>query len=376
MTNSRHFIAVIIVCTLALAGCKHHKKSAEAPVQLPVAMVEVKDVPVVMEFTGEIDGYVSVAIDARASGYLRQRLFREGSFVKRGELLYIVEPAPYTAQTARSMAAVKSAEASLKQAQQNYDRVKPLSEFNAASRSDLDTAIAQLAEAKAQLASSRAALTTSQIDQSYTRLTSPIDGIIGKTQADVGAFVGAGSSIMTLNTVSLIDSVVVDFYIPEALYTQMMATQGGINMYNITLTLSTGEVYPHLGRFNFVGREVQSQTGAMGVEVVFSNPDKLLRPGAFALISVVTDTLKNACLIPQQAVNQIQGNDFVYLLDSGGNVKQQGVTSGRNVGNMRVIAQGLKSGETVITEGFHKLHPGVKVEPQAATKEEPKTTKK
>lgn len=193
-------------------GCRSSQKPAAGPVRLPVAEVAVQDVPVRKSFVGQINGYRDITIQPRADGYLRSIHFREGSFVKKGTLLYTIETAPYAAQTAQSEASVSRAEAQLADARQTYERTKAMAAINAASRSDLDNATAQLLAAQASLRAAKAALTSARIEQGYTRITSPVDGIIGRTLAQVGDFVGLNSKYNSLNTISQVDSVKVLFF--------------------------------------------------------------------------------------------------------------------------------------------------------------------
>lgn len=227
-------------------GCRSSQKPAAGPVRLPVAEVAVQDVPVRKSFVGQINGYRDITIQPRADGYLRSIHFREGSFVKKGTLLYTIETAPYAAQTAQSEASVSRAEAQLADARQTYERTKAMAAINAASRSDLDNATAQLLAAQASLRAAKAVLTSARIEQGYTRITSPVDGIIGRTLAQVGDFVGLNSKYNSLNTVSQVDSVKVLFFIPEQTYAVLMQ-QGG-QLYDLTLSLSDNSVYPERGR--------------------------------------------------------------------------------------------------------------------------------
>lgn len=250
----------------------------------------------------------------------------------------------------------------LADARQTYERTKAMAAINAASRSDLDNATAQLLAAQASLRAAKAALISARIEQGYTRITSPVDGIIGRTLAQVGDFVGLNSKYNSLNTVSQVDSVKVLFFIPEQTYAVLMQ-QGG-QLYDLTLSLSDNSVYPERGRFDFIGRAVEQSTGSLDAQATFANPDTLLRPGQFAQVSAVTDTLRNALLIPQVAVNQTQGVYSVYVLGPDNRAEQRIVTLGQTVGPMWVVDSGLQPGEQVITDGFHKLRAGVSVEPQ------------
>lgn len=355
-------ILTIALLGVLLAGCGKKKTMEAPPLRLPVAEVSTGDVPVSMSFVGQTYGKADITIPARVNGFLRGIFFREGSFVRRGDLLYVIEPAPYAAQTAQSEAAVVRAEAELLDAQQNYDRVKPLAEVNAASRSDLDAATAQLSAAKASLAAAKAQLDYTKIEQSYTRVLSPVNGIIGRTLARVGDYVGEGSQYSTLNTVSQVDTIRVIVYIPEQAYLDMLR-RNATGFGEISLTVSDNYAYPQKGRFDFIGRAVQQGTGSLDMQVSFPNPDTLLRPGQYARVSAVVDTLENAVLIPQRAVRQTQGVYSVYVLDSGNRAEQRIISPGNTYGNMWIVDSGLKPGEKIVTSGFHKIREGAVVEP-------------
>ena len=325
-----------------------------------VAEVIAGDVPVTMSFVGQTYGRNDITIQARVSGFLRSIHFKEGSFVRKGELLYVIEPQPYEAQTARSTAAVRQAEAEMIAARQNYDRVKPLAETSAASKSDLDQAVARLSAARASLNAAQASLDYTRIEQGYTRISSPLNGIIGRTLARVGDYVGEGSQYTVLNTVS--HSIRVLFYIPEQTYYDMLS-RDRTRMYDISLRIAGNVVYPQKGRFDFIGRAVQQQTGSLDAQVTFPNPDTLLRPGQFARIEVVADTVYGALLIPQTAVVQTQNVYSVYVLDKDNRARQRIVTLGGTYGDRRIVTSGVNAGERIVTSGFHKLREGAVVEP-------------
>lgn len=365
-TEKYTLLMVAVLSGIVLSGCKRHKTMQAPPLQLPVAEVIQEDVPQWMSFVGQTYGKSDIPIPARVNGFLRSIHFKEGSFIHRGDLLYVIEPEPYAAQTAQQEATVNQAHAQLIDAQQNYDRIKPLAAVNAASQSDLDAATAQLNSAKAALAAAQAALQYTQIEQSYTRIIAPINGIIGLTEARIGDYVGPGSTCDILNTISQVDTIRVVFYIPENTYYQLHQ-QHKAKFDAVDLTLSDDAVYPQKGRFDFIGRAVEQGTGSLNAQVSFANPDTLLRPGQFARIRSVIDTLYQALLIPQVAVNQTQGVYSVYALDSANRVHQRIVSLGSKYKNLWVVDSGLTSGTRIITSGFHKLHEGAIVEPIHST---------
>ena len=351
MKNVRTIFLFPIISAVMIWGCRQEKSVSSPPLRLPVAEVIAGDVPVTMSFVGQTYGRNDITIQARVSGFLRSIHFKEGSFVRKGELLY-----------ARSTAAVRQAEAEMIAARQNYDRVKPLAETSAASKSDLDQAVARLSAARASLNAAQASLDYTRIEQGYTRISSPLNGIIGRTLARVGDYVGEGSQYTVLNTVSQVDSIRVLFYIPEQTYYDMLS-RDRTRMYDITLRIAGNVVYPQKGRFDFIGRAVQQQTGSLDAQVTFPNPDTLRRPGQFARIEVVADTVYGALLIPQTAVVQTQNVYSVYVLDKDNRARQRIVTLGGTYGDRRIVTSGVNAGERIVTSGFHKLREGAVVEP-------------
>ncbi len=365
MKNIRTIFLFPIISAALIWGCRQEKSASSPPLRLPVSEVIAGDVPVTMSFVGQTYGRNDITIQARVDGFLRSIHFKEGSFVRKGELLYVIEPQPYEAQTARSTAAVRQAEAEMIAARQNYDRVRPLAETDAASKSDLDQAVARLSAARASLNAAQAALDYTRIEQGYTRISSPGDGIVGRTLARVGDYVGQGSQYTVLNTVSQVDSIRVLFYIPEQTYYDMLSRDRA-RLYDITLRIAGNVVYPQKGRFDFIGRAVQQQTGSLDAQVTFPNPDTLLRPGQFARIEVVADTVYGALLVPQTAVVQTQNVYSVYALDKDNRARQRIVTLGDTYGDRRIVTSGVTAGERIVTSGFHKLREGAVVEPARA----------
>ena len=359
-------LILLFIFTAILFGCRRAKRES-IEIEVPVATVTQQDVPVTMQFVGQTYGRADINIVARVNGYLKGIYFSQGSSVRAGQLLYRIEPQPIEAQVAEANAALASAVSALVQAQSNYNRVKPLAAIYAVSQSTLDDASAQLSAAKAQVSSAEAQLEYARIQLSYTDIRSPINGVIGLTQARVGDYVGLGSDIPTLNTVSQIDTILVRFYIPSDRYTTFAEKGKKIHFDNIRLKLSNGQYYSRLGKFDFIGRAVSPSTGSIDVQVSFANPDSLLRPGEFAEITAVVDTLHNRIVIPQRAVIQTQNNNSVMVVDSDDRVRIQGVTLGQKWEQMWVVETGLKSGERVVVDGFHKLKSGMKIKPEPYT---------
>lgn len=360
--NINRLIIIFSLVTFLL-GCRS-KTVNTLPIKVPVTKAISKDIPIKMQFVGQTYGRADINIVARVNGYLKGIYFSQGGVVKAGQLLYRIEPRPIEAQVAEAQATLASAISSLVQAQSNYNRVKPLAAINAVSQSTLDDASAQLAAAQAQVNSSEAQLEYARIQLSYTEIRSPINGIIGLTKARVGDYVGIGSNLSILNTVSQIDTILVRFYIPSDRYTTFAQKGEQIKFNDIRLKLSNGMYYPLQGKFDFIGRAVSPSTGSIDVQVSFANPDSLLRPGEFAEISAVIDTMHNCVLIPLRAINQTQTSNSVMVVDSTNRVYRREVTIGPQWEQMWVITSGLKAGEQIVVEGLHKLQSGMKITPE------------
>ena len=246
MKANKSTFLILILSGALLLGCKRKRETQTPPLELPVAEATTSDIPIWMDFVGQTYGKSDITIQARVSGFLRGIYFREGTFVHKGDLLYVIEPAPYAAQTAQRQASVSQAEAELTNARQNYERVKPLATINAASKSDLDAAVSRLSAAQAALKAAQAALKYTEIEQSYTQVLSPVNGIIGQTKARTGDYVGPGSQYAVLNTVSQVDTIRVVFFIPEDTYFDLIR-RGRADFSEIMLTISDNIAYPHRG---------------------------------------------------------------------------------------------------------------------------------
>ena len=369
----RSFTFGIIASFIALSAACSEKQPAEAPAPPPpeISVVETRaeDVPIYLEFVGQTGGLKDIAIRARVEGFLEGIHFQEGAGVKRGDLLYTLESQPFEEKVAARQSAVAEAETMLAYANRDLDRIRPLAEINAVSKSDLDAAIATQEAAAASKEAAEAQLRAAKIQLGYTKILSPIDGIIGKTKAKVGDFVGREPNPVILNTVSQVDTILVNFYITETQYLTiarfladaMAEERKGQN--NLELILVDGSVYDHKGKPDFVDREVDSTTGAMLVQASFPNPEKLLRPGQFTRVRARSHIVKDGILIPQRCVMELQGLHNVYVVGEENKVETREIKVGPKVGSNWLITEGLKEGEKVIYEGLQKVRDGATVNP-------------
>lgn len=367
----------LIAClsSILLACSQQQATEAPAPPAPDVTVVETKaqDVTLYMEFVGQTGGLKDIAIRARVEGFLEGLHFQEGGDVKKGDLLYTLESQPFEEKVANRMSKVAEAKTLLTYAKNDLNRIKPLAEINAVSQSDLDAAVASHEAAISSLEAAKANLRASKIELGYTKIYSPIDGIIGKTQAKVGDFVGRDPSTDTLNTVSQVDTILVTFYITETQYLEIarhLAKPGQADKDDreptLELILIDGSVYPHKGRPDFVDREVDTTTGAMLVQASFDNPEKLLRPGQFVRVRAQARVIENGILIPQRSVMELQGLYNVYVVNADNTAEIREITVGPKVGSDWLITEGLKPGERVVYEGLQKVKDGVEVKPTVA----------
>jgi membrane fusion protein (multidrug efflux system) len=303
-------------------------------------------------------------------GFLEGLHFKEGSRVKKGDLLYTLESQPFEEKVATRMSNVAEVKTRLAKAKGDLDRIRPLAEINAVSKSDLDAAQATYDASLSSLEAAKAQLRASQIELSYTKISSPINGIIGKTQAKVGDFVGKDPSPVILNTVSQVDTILVTFFITETQYLEFTRYKAGRNATQqkieeeeakFELILIDGSTYNYKGKLDFVDREIDTTTGAMLVQASFPNPDKLLRPGQFTRVRIKMRVVKDAILIPQRSVMEIQGLHNVFVVDSNNKIVTREIEVGSKLGSFWMITEGLKPGEQVVYEGLQKVRDGVTV---------------
>ena len=371
-------LAVLLILG-ALFGCKEPPPPPPPPPEVVVQPVDVKDTPVQAEFTGEIRGGEDVEVRARVAGYLQAQSYDEGTVVRKGQLLFLIDPKPLEATVARARADVGEARARHSRAEIQVNRLRPLVADNAVSQQDLDNAVASEEASRASQASADAQLTTALLDLGYTRVTSPITGLAGSRQVDVGSYVGSPQPTV-LTVVSSLDPVRFNFTISEAEYlayaraTQVKAGKRAGPGPELQLVLADGSVYPGKGRVTVVGRGVDASTGTLPLQASFPNPDGLLRPGQFGRVRLPVTTRKSAILIPQRAVQELQGtyNGFVVGNDSVAQIRA--IKTGNRVGSDWVITDGLEPADKVVVEGLQKVRDGIKVRPTAAKAAPPDTT--
>ncbi len=363
-------MTVAFLSLLILSGCKEKKKESAGAPELKVLEIKGKSIPVYLEMVGQSVGIPTVEITARVEGYLKNWSFQEGSMVKQGQMLFAIEQDKYINNVTLSKADLDSKTAAWEKAKLDVARLKPLLNTRAISQNDYDVAVTTEKQCAAGVESSKASLADAKLNLSYTSITSPIAGCIGKVQVNPGNLVGHGTSTL-LTTVSAIDPIYVDFQITETDFlaikrylvehkTEMIDLGKTVKVF---LKLSDRKEYAYPGVVDFIDRAVNPQTGTIAMRAVFKNPDALIKPGSFVNVNVVLMEKENAVLIPQSAMIEIQGKYFVFQVDPQNKVSRVPVMPGRNISNNVVIAGGLKPGDRILLEGFQKFQEGMMVKP-------------
>jgi membrane fusion protein (multidrug efflux system) len=363
-------VALSGLVATAMAGCKK-ETPAGAPPEVYVADVVQKDVPVSMELVGQTRGSQDVEIRARVEGYLDKVAFTEGTYVHKGQLLYQIDPLPLEAALASAKANLATAQARLEKTNTDVSRLTPLAEEQAVSQQELDNALAARDAARAQVDAQKAAVDKATLDLGYTRITSPIDGLVGTTEVKAGNLVGRGESTL-LTTVSQIDPILFRAGISEAEYLRIakrIAEAGGQaeeRKAEVELILADGTVLPDKGRVEAVERAVDPTTGTLAVQFTFPNPQKIVRPGQYGRARFVIETKKGALLVPQRAVQELQNLYSVAVVGEGDKVSFRSVKVGPRVDGLWVIEEGLKPGEKVVVEGLQRVREGMVVSAKPA----------
>lgn len=363
--------ALCLVC-----ACGQTEPPAPPPVEVVVAPVVQRDVEVKSEWIGTTEGSVDAEIRAQVSGTLLSRDYQEGRLVKTGDLLFRIDPRSYQAALDQARGELGRAHAALEKAKVDVARYTPLAKEGAVSQRELDNALAMLDSGEASVRAGRAAVEKAQLDLSFTEVRAPIDGITGIAQAQVGDLVGP-SDPEPLTTISNVDPILAVVPLSEREYLRFARGRGasgarpGEENANLELVLTDGSVHPHRGRAIVAGREIDPKTGTILVKGEFPNPGNVLRPGQYARVRAVTETRKGALLVPQRAVQEMQGVQQVAVVGPDDKVTLRVVQAGVREGALQVIDKGLEPGERVVVEGLQKVRTGslVKVLPMAATPE-------
>ncbi|WP_300911650.1 efflux RND transporter periplasmic adaptor subunit [Muribaculum intestinale] len=357
-------------------GCK--KTVTELPV-IAIEPAQQEDVEIYGEYVGRVRAQQFVEVRARVEGYLEKMLFEEGTYVKKNQVLFIINPDQYRAKVDKARAQLKKDEAQAQKAERDLERIKPLHEQNAASRLDLDNAVAAYETAKAAVAMSRADLAQAELELGYTTVRSPLSGHISERNVDLGTLVGPGAKSL-LATIVKSDTVLIDFSMTALDYLKSKERNVALGQQDktrswqpyVTITLADNTVYLHKGMVDFAEPQVDPETGTFSVRAEMPNPERAILPGQFTKVKVLLDIRENATVVPQKSVIIEKGGSYIYIMRADSTVEKRFVELGPEFQNNIVVERGLNPGENVVVEGYHKLSPGIKVKVADAIVEEEK----
>lgn len=376
LQSKRFWLIVASAIAIAAVAAYFMFRTRPNPAVHPVVETETVgtgNVNIYGEYVGRIRAQQFVEINARVEGYLESMLFKEGSYVKKGQTLFVIDPRLYKAYVEKARAQLNKARAQAQKACRDLQRIKPLYAQNAASQLDLDNATAAYESAAAEVVVREADLTQAEITLSYTRVSSPISGYISERVADIGTLVGPSGGRSLLATVVKSDTVRVDFSMTALDYLRSkdrnvnLGGSGADGKWNsfVTITLADGSVYPYKGLVDFADPQVDPKTGTFSVRAEMPNPDHSLLPGEFTKVKVLLDVRENAVVVPTKSLVIEKGGAFVYVVRPDSIVEKRFIELGPEVGNKTIVERGLAKGENIVVEGYHKLSHGIKVDPVA-----------
>jgi membrane fusion protein (multidrug efflux system) len=364
------------LAALGSAACKKAEPPPPPPPVVEVVPVTQKDVPIVSEWIGSLEGFVNAEIRPQIEGYLLKRVYQEGYLVRTGEALFEIDPRQFQATYDQARGTLSQYQATLANAKTTVARYRPLAAQKAISQQELDDAETRERTAQANVESAQATLEKAKLDLGWTKVVSPIDGIAGVAKSQVGDLV---SRMTVMTTVSQVDPIKVYFNPSEQEYLAWVARHGPpektlktgqeLEQGPLQLILSDGSLFPHHGKAILVGREVDVKTGTIQLAGAFPNPGNLLRPGQYAKVRVAMDVKKGAILVPQRAVSELQGSYQVAVVGADNKVTIKVVKTGPVEGSLWVIEEGLKPGERIVVEGLQRVRTGMTVAPKEASSE-------
>ncbi|HME88310.1 MAG TPA: efflux RND transporter periplasmic adaptor subunit [Chthoniobacterales bacterium] len=371
MNSQRLFRIATGIAALSIfwaTGCS--RKTAQVAPNAPevlITTVQPRDVPRVLERVATLDGFINANINAQVQGYIVSRDYQEGSLVKKGDLLFEIDPRPFEAALGQAKGTLMKDRANWTKADADEKRAVDLFNKKVISDQERDTAIAAAESTKANVEADEAAVKTAELNLGYTKITAPIDGLAGFANNQVGDLVGPASTT-PITTVSQIDPIKAIVTVGEAGFTDFFARypdaekrQALLKRIDFDLILGSGSVYPRKGKFYALDRNLDPKTGSIRYYVTFPNPDATLRPGQFGKVHFVPDSVKNALVVPQEAVTELQGNFQVAVVDQNNKVSIRPVKMGERIGAMWQVTDGLKPGEKVVVQGVQKAREGATV---------------
>jgi membrane fusion protein, multidrug efflux system len=371
------WLLLIAAALLCLSSCKRQKKQPQPPPpDVLVITVQPTNVPIYVQWIGTLDGLVNAQIRAQVVGYILKQDYNEGSQVKKGDLLFEIDPRPFQAALDQAQAKLAQDQAQYERTQLDVKRYTPLAKQSAISQQELDNAIAANLAARASVEADQAAVQTARLNLGFTKITSPIDGVAGTARAQIGDLVGPNSNPLT--TVSTVNPMKAYFNPSEQQYlayrhrhaneAERMRSEMELEF---ELILADGSIYPEKGRFGYVDREVDINTGTIRIVALFPNPNYILRPGQFGRVRTQTEIRTNTIVVPQRAVSQLQSIYQVGVVDDQHKAHLVAVKVGDQVGSDWIIEEGIKPGQTVIVEGAQKVRDGELVNPKPFVRHAP-----
>ena len=361
----------VLVLALSLGGCRQRAAPAPPAPTVQVVSVQQRDVPVFHEWIGNLDGFVNAEIKPQVTGYVMAQVYRDGAYVRKDDVLFLIDPRNYKDAAADAQATLNRSIAALEKSRLDVKRDQEQFAGQAITRQQLDNDLAAEREAAAVVESNRAKLRQAQLNSGWTQVTSLVDGIAGIARVQVGNLVNTST---TLTTVSQVDPIKAEFSINEVEYLNSQqgnhwAEPGLRDDPPLELILQNGSIYPHRGTVHAVNRQFSPQTGTITMQGSFPNPGRILRPGQYARVRAAVDTQKNASLIPQRAINELQGNYQVGVVGADGKLAIRTVRTTGQVGTMAIVAEGLSAGENVVVSALARLKPGMAVHAIPATEQ-------
>jgi membrane fusion protein (multidrug efflux system) len=359
--------ATALFVVVGLSACSTKSPPPPPPIDVTVVQLAPQPATVTLEYVARTEAFNTVEIRPRTGGLLQKQVALEGAVVNAGQLLFRIDPQPYEQALAQAKAAAAQAKSSLEQALRDQARIAPLSKVDAASQQELDAVVARVEASRAAVDAAGAAQKTAELNLGYTNITSPIAGVLGRAQVRVGSLVTAYQTLLT--TVYDTDPMYVNYSISEQRVLELQKVSG-VSVDNkfknppvFHIVLADGSVYPHAGTLNFVDAAVDPRTGTLPVRLTVPNPERLLRAGQFARVVVDAQKLTDALLLPQRAVQEQQGRNFVWIADAQNKAQRRDVVMGPRVGEQWLVLSGLSAGDTVVVDGAQKLRSDSAIKP-------------
>ncbi|MEN9795323.1 MAG: hypothetical protein RLZZ150_300 [Bacteroidota bacterium] len=367
------FRSTLLVCVfmaIVLTGCEQKVQGPPPAIPVSVITLEQRDVPVYSEWVGQTRGGEEVEIRSRVEGYIDRVVYQQGTYVRRGQVLYVIDPLQYAANVNVASGQLAEAEANLARAEQDVARYTPLVEQNAISRQEYETAVQMAKASRAAVQAMRGGVQKAQVELGYCTVTAPIDGLAGKTTVEVGDLVSRSTSV-PMTTVSKLDPIRVNFSMSEVEWLRIVKKRRQQDAATknqpipLQLILADKSIHPYLGEASVIDNAIDPQTGTIMIVALFPNPEGIVRPGQFARVRASLEQARGAIVVPQRAISELQGTQYVAVVDPKSNaISMRPVVISHRVGATYVIEAGLKAGETIVYEGLQKVRDGATVAPK------------